>query len=277
MAFAQADVAPLSSRAAKSPAMTRHIPLQGVENFRDFGDYAAGAGRLKKRVLFRAAHQAEATDEDLEAMAALGIVTLVDLRRPNERERSPSRRWKGFSAQVIDNDLGMTGEDPWHTFLKSSDLSVGSIQDYMDEYYRRAPFKERHLDLFARYFRALAEARGPVLIHCAAGKDRTGLLAALTHHIAGVADDDVIDDYLLTNDPGRFERRGHIFMDHIHELTGRRPTEAAMRAAMGVEARYLAAAFAAMKAEFGSLDGYLERAVGLDANTREQVRAHILA
>ena len=257
--------------------MTRHIPLQGVENFRDFGDYAAGAGRLKTGVLFRAAHQAEATDEDLEVLAGLGVATLVDLRRPNERERSPSRRWPGFAAQVIDNDLGMTGEDPWHAFLKSSDLSVGSVHDYMDAYYRRLPFKARHIDLFRRYFLALAEARGPVLIHCAAGKDRTGVLAALTHHVAGVADDDVIDDYLLTNDPARFDRRGSVFMDHIQDLTGRRPTEAAMRAAMGVEARYLVAAFEVMKAEFGSLDGYLERALGLDATTREAVRAHIMA
>jgi protein tyrosine/serine phosphatase len=49
-----------------------------------------------------------------------------------------------------------------------------------------------------------------------------------------------------------------------------------MRAAMGVEARYLAAAFEVIKAEHGSLDGYLEQAVGLDADTREKVRAHIL-
>ena len=256
--------------------MTRHIPLQGVENFRDFGDYAAGAGRLRKGVLFRAAHQAEATDADLEVLASLGIVTLVDLRRPNERERSPSRRWTGFAAQVIDNDLGMTGEDPWHTFLKSSDLSVRSVHDYMDAYYRRAPFKERHLDLFSRYFQAVAEGKGAVLIHCAAGKDRTGLLAALTHHIAGVADDDVIDDYLLTNDPSRFERRGATFMDHIEEVTGRRPSEAAIRAAMGVEASYLAAAFEVIKAEHGSLDGYLEQVIGVDAAARDKVRAHIL-
>jgi protein-tyrosine phosphatase len=147
----------------------------------------------------------------------------------------------------------------------------------MDEYYRRLPFKERHVDLFRRFFLALAEAKGPALIHCAAGKDRTGVLAALTHHIAGVSDDDVIDDYLLTNDPSRFERRGAAFMDHIQEVTGRRPSEAAMRAAMGVEARYLAATFEVIKAEHGSLDGYLETVVGLDATTRERVRAHILA
>lgn len=256
--------------------MTRHIPLQGVENFRDFGDYAAGEGRLKKGVLFRAAHQAEATDADLEALAALGIVTLVDLRRPNERERSPSRRWSGFAAQVIDNEMGATGPDPWLEFISSAELTEASVHTYMDEYYRRLPFKERHIDLFRRFFMALAEAKGPALIHCAAGKDRTGVLAALTHHIAGVADDDVIDDYLLTNDPTRFDRRGHAFMSHIEAATGRRPSEGAMRAAMGVEARYLAATFEVVKDAHGSLDGYLEQAVGLDAKTREAVRAHIL-
>jgi protein tyrosine/serine phosphatase len=256
--------------------MTRTIPLQGIENFRDFGDYAAGSGRLKTGVLFRAAHQAEATDEDLAVLEALGIVTLVDLRRPNERQHSPSRRWTGFTAQVIDNDLGVTSVDPWLEFMKSAELTETSVHGYMDEYYRRLPFKERHIDLFRRFFLALAEGKGPALIHCAAGKDRTGVLAALTHHIAGVSDDDVIDDYLLTNDPGRFERRGVGFMDYVETATGRRPTEAAIRAAMGVEARYLAAAFEVIKAEHGSLDGYLEQVVGLDAATREQVRAHIL-
>ena len=256
--------------------MTRHIPLQGVENFRDFGDYAAGQGRLKTGVLFRAAHQAEATEEDLVAMAGLGIVTIVDLRRPNERERDPSRRWEGFAAEVIDNDLGVTGEDPWHTFLRSSDLSVVSIRDYLVEYYRRAPFKERHLDLFRRYFQALGAARGPVLIHCAAGKDRTGLLAALTHHVAGVADDDLIDDYLLTNNEERFVRRGPRFAAIVETATGRRPSDAAIRTAMGVEADYLATALAEMKGQYGSIDGYLENAVGLDAAGREAVRTHIL-
>lgn len=257
--------------------MTRRIALQGVENVRDFGDYAAGAGRLKRGALFRAAHQAEATDADLEILASLGVVTLVDLRRPNERERSPSRRWTGFAAQVIDNDMGATGPDPWLTFIGGADLTEAAVHAYMDEYYRRLPFKERHIDLFRRYFLALAEGKGPVLIHCAAGKDRTGVLAALTHHVAGVSDDDIIDDYLLTNDPTRFERRGAIFMDHIEQATGRRPSEGAMRAAMGVEARYLAAALDVIKAAHGSLDSYLEQALGIDAATREKVRTHILA
>lgn len=257
--------------------MTRLIPLQGVENFRDFGDYAAGAGRLKKGVLFRAAHQAEATDEDLSHLSSLGIATLVDLRRPNERERAPSRRWDGFSASVIENDLGATGEDPWHTFLKESDLSEASIHAYMDEYYRRAPFKARHLDLFSRYFQAVAKGEGAVLIHCAAGKDRTGFLAALTHHLLGVHHDDLIEDYLLTNTAVDLVGRAPAIARRLHEMTGRVASDDAVVAFLGVEAAYLDAAFAEVEARYGSLDAYLEQALGVDAALRARIEARLSA
>ncbi|MBI1686018.1 tyrosine-protein phosphatase [Caulobacter hibisci] len=257
--------------------MTRHIPLQGVENFRDFGDYAAGAGRMKKGLLFRAAHQAAATDADLEAIAALGLVAIVDLRRAQERQREPSRRWKSFAAEVIDNDLGGEGDDPWQTFLRGWDHSEADLRGYMVESYRRKPFTPRHVDLFRRYFAVLAKARGPVLIHCAAGKDRTGLLAALTHHLAGVSRDDLVEDYLATNDPERYARIGEGIGRYLAGYTGSVPPEAAIRAALAVEAEYILASIEAIEAAHGSIDAYLETVLGVDARTREAIAAHILA
>jgi protein tyrosine/serine phosphatase len=257
--------------------MTRKIPFEAIENFRDFGDYAAGQKRIRKRLLFRSAHQAEATEADLAAMRDLGISLILDLRRPNERERMPSRRWQGFAGTVIENDQGGEGEDPWHLFLKQSDLSVESMRDYMRIYYDNAPHEERHIDLFRRWFETLATGPGPALVHCAAGKDRTGIVCALTHHIAGVHPDEIVEDYLLTNDPERFARRGPTFADHVEELTGRRPSPEAMIAAMGVEAEYLHAAFNAMKARHGSIDGYLETVLGVDAKRRAAIEAQILA
>ncbi|MDB5432552.1 MAG: protein tyrosine phosphatase [Caulobacter sp.] len=256
--------------------MTRMIPLEGIENLRDFGDYGAGQRRLKRGRLYRSAHHANATDKDLEAMAALGLSVIVDLRRPNEREVAPSRRWPGFSAEVISNDIGQVDEDPWHSFIKSSDLSADAFRGYMVEYYRAGPYVDRHIDLFSRYFQALARADGPVLIHCAAGKDRTGMLAALTHHIGGVSDEDIVADFLLTNDEARFERRMPLMIAHIADLTGRAPSPEAARMAMGVEAQYLETAIAAMKASSGSLDAYLEKVLGVDARTRAAIETNIL-
>ena len=140
--------------------MTRHIRLEGVENFRDYGDYATAAGkRLRSGQLYRSASHARATDADLGVIEALKLAVIVDLRRPGEREREPSRRPAGFAGAVIVNDLGETaGDDPWWNFVRSCDLSEGAFRGYLLNYYREAPFVARHVDLFTRYFQALAEA-----------------------------------------------------------------------------------------------------------------------
>ena len=255
----------------------RHIPFEAIENFRDFGDYAAGQRRLKRGLLYRSAAQSRATDADLEKLAGLGLSLIVDLRRSNEREKEPSRRWTGFAAQVIENDLGQDTADEWGTFIQTSDLSVQSFRDYMMDYYRHAPLQRRHIDLYTRYFQALAETEGPILVHCAAGKDRTGIICALTHHLAGVHDDDIQADYLLTNDPERMERRLPMIREAIREATGRTASDEALMVAMRVEAEYLAEAFRVMREAHGSLDGYLDQALGLDATLRGRLHDRLFA
>jgi protein tyrosine/serine phosphatase len=146
----------------------------------------------------------------------------------------------------------------------------------MFDYYRKAPLDARHLELYSRYFEALARAEGAVLIHCAAGKDRTGILAALTHHIAGVGHDDLVADYLLTNDPERMARRLPQVTQAIRELSGVTPSEAAVYVAMGVEAAYLETAFAAMTDHFGGIDAYLKDGLGVDATRRADIEARLL-
>lgn len=256
--------------------MSRHLPFEGIENFRDFGDYAAGTRRLKRGLLYRSAHHAQATEADLARLAALGLSLIVDLRRSNERENHPCRRWEGFAAEVIDNDIGQEHADEWHEFIARSDLTPASFHSYMLDYYDGAPHAKRHIDLYARYFQALARTDGPVLVHCAAGKDRTGILCALTHHVAGVHEDDIVADYLLTNDPERIERRLPMIRAAIAEATGREPTDEALRVAMRVEAEYLERAFAAMRAQHGSIDGYLDEALGLTPALREQIHERLL-
>ena len=267
--------------AGNNKGMTsRIIPLEGVDNFRDYGDYRTAAGRLiRPGRLYRSANHAGATDDDLEAIAALNLAVMVDLRRPEERQRLPNRRPGACAAVVITNDIEENPDDPdpWLTFLKGSDLSVASFHDYLLDYYRTAPFKRRHVDLFARYFQALAEAEGPVLIHCAAGKDRTGILAALTHHLVGVHPDDIVEDYLLTNDEARFERRAPLALQHLAEATGRQPDPAVARMVMGVDAVFLDTAFKALAEAHGGTDAYLEQVLGVDAALKNQIHDRLLA
>jgi len=180
--------------------MTRRIAFEGIDNFRDFGDYAAGGRRLKAGLLYRSGHPARATDADLARLAELGLAVIVDLRRANERERDPARRWPGFAAQVIENDLGQETLDEWSDFIAGSDLSEASFRSYMMDYYAKAPLQRRHIDLYARYFRALAEASGPVLVHCAAGKDRTGVVVALALSAVGVRPEAIVADYVATGE-----------------------------------------------------------------------------
>lgn len=257
--------------------MTRRIPFEGIDNFRDFGDYAAGHRRLKRGLLYRSAGHGGATDADLEKLAAMNLAVIVDLRRPNERERQPSRRWQGFAAQVIENDIGQAASDEWLSFIQGSDLTAKSFHDYMLEYYRKAPFQDRHIDLYTRYFEALAAAEGAILVHCAAGKDRTGIACALTHHVAGVHDDDIVEDYLLTNEPERLQNRLPMIREVIRETTGNLATDEALMVAMRVEPEYLEEALRVMREAHGSLDGYLDNVLGLTAATRERIHDRLLA
>jgi protein tyrosine/serine phosphatase len=256
--------------------MQRMIRLEGVGNLRDFGGYSTACGRgLKGGRFFRAGHQAQATDADLEALAGLKLAVIVDLRRTDERERQPNRRWDGFDAAVITSDLGDIDRG-WEYALPGNDPTPEFFDTMMMAWYQRAPFGPRMTWLYARYFKAMAATDGGVLIHCAAGKDRTGLLAALTHHLAGVRREDLIEDYLLTNSaPSQVQmapRIGQI----IEKLTGKAPSEEAVRVAMGVRAQYMQAALDAIEARYGSIDAYLEQALGVDAATRRAFEARHL-
>ena len=258
--------------------MTRHIDFDGIENFRDFGGYDTRFGRpLKQGLLYRSANHAYASEAELKRMREMGLAAIIDLRRTEERTREPNRRWDGFDAVVIENDI-LSDHADWAVVMKG--LSEITPQWFYEDgigYYRRAPYEPRHIDLYSRYFRELADGRGPIVVHCAAGKDRTGLICALTHHVAGVSHADMMADYLLTNDEARQARKMDFLGPWIEKQVGLIAPREALKVAVSVNAAYLETAFSVIREAHGSLDDYLTDVLGVDAALRERLQARLLA
>jgi protein tyrosine/serine phosphatase len=255
---------------------TQGRPLEGVDNFRDFGGQLGRFGRVRAGRLFRSAHWARATSGDLGRLASLDLVAVTDLRRPTERQRAPNRLPQGFRGRVIANDDGDRAEAPHVAFLRQGDLSDAAVERFLLDYYRQSPFEARHLDLFARTFQVLAQSDGAVLVHCTAGKDRTGLLAALVQRAAGVHRDDVLADYLATNAAMMTADRVEAARRDLMALTGAEPSPIMITGFLGVETRHLEAAFASIETRAGGLDAYLA-ALGVGPKAIDSVRARLIA
>ena len=256
--------------------MTRHIDFQAIENFRDFGGYETVHGRpLKRGLLYRSANHAYATEADLEQMRALGVAAIIDLRRTEERTREPSKRWADFQAQIVENDIASEHPDWAETMKGATPTADWFLQDGIN-YYRRGPFEARHVDLWSRYFQTLANAPGAIVVHCAAGKDRTGMICALTHHIAGVSDDDTMTYFLETNNEARMARKMSFLGPWLKETTGHVVGDDALRVAVGVHADYLNTAFEVIRERHGSIDGYLADVLGVDEALRSRLHERLL-
>ena len=255
----------------------RVLPFTGIHNFRDYGGYAlAGGGRLKSGRLFRSAQHRDATAQDLQAVAALELAVVIDLRGAGERAAAPCPRPDGFSAQVLFVDEDTTGLAPHVQAARASPDPADAVKA-MQAGYAAMPFRPRMIPILARYFQALAEIDGASLIHCMAGKDRTGLAVALLHEAMGVHRDDIAADYLLTNTAGRIEERIEAGAAHIRMTYGEATSPETFRILMMVQPEYIQAAFDAIEARHGSVRAYLRDVLGLDDARRDAIAARVIA
>jgi protein tyrosine/serine phosphatase len=269
----------VSNHSMSMTAQTGQRPhaFEAVRNFRDCGGYATAGGQtFRNGMLFRSGHFPLATEKDLDALKALRIATIVDLRRVSEREANPSRRWPGFEARVIARDGGPEAEDAPHLLVLRELWQTGDApQAAMRRMYELLPFEPMIVDLMRDFLTALAEADGPVLVHCAAGKDRTGLAVALAHHVTGVGRNDMLANYLQSNVAGLADPETVARVREHFVVEGRTAAVAddAIRAVLGVAPEYLQAMLDEIDRRCGSLDGYIDGMVGISPAQRTQIVA----
>lgn len=251
----------------------RVLRLEGVHNFRKFGAYALATGGTVRDGLYRSGQFSRATPADIETMDGLSIRVVADLRRPREREAEPSHWPQREGVTVLASDHAGSDEPPHLVFLRESDMSLESIRSFMTETYRRLPFDPGNQWVFASGLRQLADSKPEdgFIVHCAAGKDRTGLFCALLLSTLGVDEEEVREDYLMTNTAVDFDRLVPAVGKRLEETLGKKTGHTELRAFLGVDPVYYDAAMQAI----GDQRAYLRDALGLEDAVLERLRENL--
>ncbi|MDE2380022.1 tyrosine-protein phosphatase [Bradyrhizobium sp.] len=242
-----------------SPA--RHLNLQGASNFRDLGGYPTADGRLTRwRQIFRSNHLGQLTPSDVAVVRELGIRSAFDFRGVEERTGGVC----GVSEITVHSlPIEPTVVAALRERMVQGTLTAPVALEIMRDSYRN--YVRHNTHSFRALFAHLLEDHAPLVIHCTAGKDRTGFASALILHALGVADEVVAEDYLLTNHCYRRDSSSASDLpDDVRDAIG------------AVEASYLAAGFDAVSAEYGDIEAYLRDGLKLGSPERSALKARYL-
>ncbi|MGJ0184248.1 tyrosine-protein phosphatase [Corynebacterium glyciniphilum] len=239
--------------------------LASADNFRDLAGtdhaYSAGDGHLKVASVYRS-NALDITDADLVTVEGLGISTVIDLRTDSEIEEHPDRVPEGAEYVHVDVVGGATtAANP------TKDLRVDApdaAATMLGELNRSFVTDDGMKAQLAKAVTAVAEADGPVVFHCTAGKDRAGWVSAVLQLAAGVTEKDVIANYLATNDYSK--DRIDATVEQIRESEGDQAADT-YRVLLGVQEGFLRSGLDALKEFYGDVDTYLVSGLGLDVST----------
>jgi protein-tyrosine phosphatase len=253
----------------------RSLQLGSASNFRDVGGYRTEDGRwVRMGVAYRSNGLGALTDSDYARLRDLDLKLVCDLRLEEERRKLPDPDIPNTSAVAdalsvdVAADSGHRGSALRVLMKRGDDAAVlnfmkGAYRDFVD-----LPSAQ---SAYHRLFVRLAEPGSlPTVFHCTAGKDRTGWAQAVLLSILRVPRKTIIEDYVLTD---RYMSAGAL--DQIRRsMPGADVTMS--KALTAANPAYLRTAVAEVNERYGSFDGYLQRALGLDAPTIGRIRANFL-
>jgi protein-tyrosine phosphatase len=252
------------------------LGIATVPNLRDLGGWPTPAGPVRTGLLYRSAEFDQLQGDDLAAFTSLGVKSVYDLRTEAERAAQPNRVPPGIDHIVLDVLQGSSGAAPAMLAKVLSDpkaaqelLGGGKAQELFEHGYREIVSLPSALAGYKHFFGDLAQdAHRPALFHCTTGKDRTGWAAASMLMLLGASDEDVLADYLLTND--QLLPALQPLIDKFASIGG---DPALLGPVLGVRKEYLHAALDEMQQRFTGIEGYFSTGLGLDTATIDTLRA----
>jgi protein-tyrosine phosphatase len=248
--------------------------LAGARNFRAVKPYAASDGRtLRANTLYRSGELSRLSQADLDIIAGLGIKLICDLRTDREQVEFVSRWPEGTGHRhlvLADRDESDAGPHKIFELMSRYPGESGGLQA-MDLLYRRKPraFAKSLGTLFATI---LAGDALPLLIHCHAGKDRTGFVVAMLLAAAGVSEADIIDDYVTTAVFFPVEEEARAVASWARKSFGHEIAPESARPLVDARRAYIEASLEEIHTGWGGVDDYL-RAAGLDDAAKVKLQA----
>lgn len=244
-------------------------------NFRDIGGLPTRDGAIvRPGIIYRSEGPASFKPVHHAELAALDIRLVCDLRSDGERAKDPND-WANAARLLnldVTADLRAKTNSGWDAL--KTDQSEAAVRTVLMGNYASIPAAIR--PYLRHLIAAIVEGQTPVLIHCTADKDRTGVLIGLLLKALGVSDDAIVSDYERSDVFSRNLRiRGNV-EEQVEAAFGFRPSQALIDAMIGVDAAFLNAAFDATVAEWGHIERYFA-AADIDAGLLARFRETMLA
>lgn len=241
--------------------------METLVNFRDIGGYKTNEGRkVKKKRLLRSAEVVSLSSKDHNRLLSdYQLKTIIDLRGQDEIKEKPDDEIKDVEYCNID----VMKELKKRTASKAGMMTLLERRDpeeHMMSIYKEFVLNRGAQESYRQFVKELnTKEEGSTLFHCFAGKDRTGMAAVIILKILGVHQDDIFEDYLLTN--VQREQANSVLLKEAEKNGLTLSQLEALEVAMSVRASYLHYALSIIDNEFGNFFGYLEK--GLQLNEQD--------
>lgn len=249
------------------------IALDGAQNFREVGGYPTRTGRrLKRRLLWRSARLDKLSDADLARIRGLGIAAIADLRRPGERASLPTHSDLAAHVTTLTWDTNGPLDESVRQRLTRSHARDHEYSEALLDLYRG--LAEQHAQHLREIYQVITDRHTPILVHCAAGKDRTGIAIAILLELVGVQRAYVIADYAKTEQLLDWSSLGAaaavgagLSRSWIYQLA-----PAARALLFRSDPRYIHAALADMEQRSGSVERFAVRQLGITPRVISRLR-----